>query len=303
MDESIELIFSKIKAKSYYIRVSYDHPLELYLGLNENGLKTLRFNGCFTPQKVVGTNLILVKQTKTETGYSILFSFDSAKNQSVFYKFCEDMIFQTRNSTEKDGYNAIVNRYYIWKKMFYRTNNILLENEVMGLIGELLFLKNYAIKKYGELLALMGWSGTESTHKDFSYGTDWYEVKTISNSKPYVTISSTEQLESETLGHLYVYCLEKMSSKYDGISLNVLVERIMEELRLEESKDIFVRKLKAIGYGFDERYDAFVYDLSEIKKYLVDETFPKIILDELPKGIFGVKYNLLLSSIEENKEN
>ena len=35
----IEKMFSKIKNNSEYIRVSDDHPLELYIGLNEKGMK------------------------------------------------------------------------------------------------------------------------------------------------------------------------------------------------------------------------------------------------------------------------
>ncbi len=41
--------FDEIKINSTYRRVSDSHPLELYLGLDERGFKTLRFNGNFDP--------------------------------------------------------------------------------------------------------------------------------------------------------------------------------------------------------------------------------------------------------------
>ena len=65
-----------VKSFSQYVRVSVGHPLELYLGKNEKGFPTLRYNGNFTPIKVVGTNLIEIKQVKTSGYNSILFSFD-----------------------------------------------------------------------------------------------------------------------------------------------------------------------------------------------------------------------------------
>ena len=73
LDEIKEKIQS-VELPSQYVRVSVDHPLELYLGKNEKGYLTLRFNGYFIPTKVIGTNLIEVKQVKTSKYNSILFS-------------------------------------------------------------------------------------------------------------------------------------------------------------------------------------------------------------------------------------
>ena len=47
----------------------------------------------------------------------------------------------------------------------------------MGLIGELLFLRDEMIPTKGLDAALESWMGPEKTHKDFSYDNDWYEVK------------------------------------------------------------------------------------------------------------------------------
>ena len=42
------------------------------------------------------------------------------------------------------------------------------DNEVMGLIGELLFMQDYMIPHYGVNMALDSWMGPEKTHKDYS---------------------------------------------------------------------------------------------------------------------------------------
>ena len=173
--------FEAIKANSTYLRVNEQHPLELYLGLNEQGQKTLRYNGTFTPVKIVGNSLLVIKQVKTSLGYSILFSFNSKENFTLFYKLCEDIINQTENCTAQNGYVEIVNRYNLWKKMFYGRKDILSEEEIQGLIGELLFLRDTIIRKYGTTAGLNSWSGPEPTHKDFSNKNDWFEIKSISN--------------------------------------------------------------------------------------------------------------------------
>lgn len=302
LDEIKEKIQS-VELSSQYVRVSVDHPLELYLGKNEKGYLTLRFNGNFVPTKVIGTNLIEVKQVKTSKYNSILFSYLSEDNFTLFYHFCEDMITETENYKGDEGYKEIVNRFNQWKKMFTRNNKILTENEVLGLIGELLFLKNIAIPTYGSTDGLNSWSGPEPTHKDFSYKNEWYEIKSINTFKNSVPISSLEQLDSELEGHLVVYSFEKMSPSFAGISLNELVSKIMRDLAFDTDKDIFLAKLKQVGYAYNEIYDNYVFNLIKKDSYLVNNEFPRIKADDLQKGIIKVQYEILLSLIEKNKEN
>ena len=302
--------FVEIKSKkenieqySQYLRVSAGHPLELYLGKNENGNPTLRFNGEFHPAKIVGNSILEIKQVKTANYMSILFSYTAKENLSLFYNFCEDIINQTSNYYGNDGYLEIVNRYNQWKKMFYGNSKILSENEVLGLIGELLFLKDYCFPIYGVSVGLNGWSGPEPTHKDFSYKDEWYEIKSINRFKNTVSISSIEQLDSITEGRLVVYSFEKMSPSFNGISLNALVGMVSNMIQYETDKDIFFEKLKQVGYSYNEVYDNYMYNMINIDKYIVNTEFPKIKADDLPNGIGKVQYEIFLSLIEKFKED
>ncbi len=301
--DEIKEKLESVEQSSQYVRVSAEHPLELYLGKNEKGNLTLRFNGNFVPTKVLGTNLIDVKQVKTINYNSILFSFLSEDNVTLFYHFCEDMITETENYQADDGYKEIINRYNQWKKMFSGNNKILTENEVLGLLGELLFLKNIAIPTYGATDGLNSWSGPEPTHKDFSYKNDWFEIKSINTFKNSVSISSLEQLDSELDGHLVVYSFEKMSPSFSGISLNKMVSEVLKDLSFDTDKDIFIAKLKQVGYSYNEIYDNYVFNLVKKETYLVNDDFPRIKADNLQKGISKVEYEILLSLIEKNKEN
>lgn len=299
----IENKIGLISHNSQYIRVTESHPLELYIGKNEKGFPTLRYNGSFQPVKIVGNSILEIKQVKTASFVSILFSYTSKENLSLFYNFCEDIINQTNDYKGSEGYLEIVNRYNQWKKMFYSSSKILSENEIMGLIGELMFLKDNIFPIYGITNGLNGWSGPEPTHKDFSYKNEWYEIKSINSFKNTITISSIEQLDSTVEGKLVVYLFEKMSPSFNGISLNLLVKKILNIIQYEGNKDIFVEKLKQVGYSYNEIYDNYVYNMIDVHKYIVDSNFPKIKSQDLPNGIGKVQYEIILSLIEKFEED
>ena len=183
------------------------------------------------------------------------------------------------------------------------SSKTLSENEVIGLIGELLFLKDYCFPIYGISIGLNGWSGPEPTHKDFSYKNEWYEIKSINSFKNTVTISSIEQLDSLIEGKLVVYSFEKMSPSFNGISLNALVGMVSNMIQYETDKDIFFEKLKQVGYSYNEVYDNYVYNMINVDKYVVNAEFPKIKAEDLPNGIGKVQYEILLSLIEKFKED
>lgn len=288
---------------SEYVRVSDNHPLELYLGKNEKGKPTLRYNGSFQPVKMLGNGLLEIKQVKTTEYNSLLFSFNSDENLSLFCNYCEDVISQTENYSGDNGYVELVNRYNQWKKMFYGASKLLNENEILGLIGELTFLKDCAVNKYGTTTALNGWSGPEPTHKDFSYGNDWFEIKTINSFRNSVNISSIEQLDSENDGHLVIYRMEKMSPSFNGITLNKIVEEIMFLLKLDTDKDIFFEKLQQVSYAYNEAYDNYVYNFISVDNYIVRDDFPRLKAACLPTGIAKVQYEVLTTLIEKFKEN
>ena len=294
--------FEAIKTNSTYLRVNELHPLELYLGLNEQGQKTLRYNGTFNPVKILGNSLLVIKQVRTSLGYSILFSFNSKENSTLFYKLCEDIINQTENCTVQNGYVEIVNRYNLWKKLFYGRKDTLSEEEIQGLIGELLFLRDTIIRTYGTTAGLSSWSGPEPTHKDFSNKNDWFEIKSILNNRSSVVISSVEQLESDVEGKLIIFHMEKMSPEFKGCSLNALATEIMTSLALDTDRDLLADKLAEAGYVFNEVYDNYVYNVVKVETYRVTEDFPRIRYENLPRGIIKVKYEIELSSIEKFRE-
>lgn len=295
--------FKKFTEHSKYSRVDEYHPLDLMIGLNSYGEKTIQLKSHFKAKSIVGTSCISVKQTKINGFEYIQFSLINDSSASLFYIFCNDLVDASRDIQDpSQGYSFITNRFHLWKKMFVNKISILSEEKIKGLIGELLFLRDYSLKQYDYNFAINGWSGVEKTHKDFSYDNKWYEIKTISSNSSIIKISSIEQLSSTNDGELVVNKLEKMSNSANGISLNSIVLEIRDILKESlYDLDIFLGKLEDYGYSYNEEYDKYVYVLKETNYYLVNESFPKIRKSDLMEGIINASYEISLPCIESFK--
>ena len=195
--EEIKKRFGEFKNANYFSRLDKDHILDLRIGLDEKSRKAIELR-CpkFKARKITSTNVIEVSQLKFSDYYAIRFSLLEDDMCGLFYKFCEDLLESTKSlKTTEEGYAAVTERYYQWRKMFVSAKkNLLSESEIMGLIGEILVLRDYLAKKIGLSNALKSWSGQELTHKDFSYDNTWVESKAISLAAQRIKISSLEQL-------------------------------------------------------------------------------------------------------------
>lgn len=291
--------FSVFSRPEYFSRIDDEHILDLHIGLDEKGRKSIELRSMFKPVKVTGTSAIDVTQyTKAEYN-TIRFSLKDDDMSGLFYKFCEDIIEQTKDlKNEKDGYKAITTRFFQWKKMFVLSKNTFLtEPEIMGMIGEILFLRGPLAEEIGLSEALKSWSGQELTHKDFSCSDKWYEVKTISRGNTTVRISSLEQLDSDKNGELIVYSLEKMSPAYNGISLNKLILETRQMFLSADDADTFLAKVAMQGYEYNNYYDEFVFEVSGLTRYKVTDQFPKLTHANVPKEITKANYDLALAEI------
>lgn len=211
------------------------------------------------------------------------------------------MIDSSRNSSPKDGYSFLVNRYEKWKNFGSTTRKFLSENEVKGLIGELLCLKDDLSKKYGWGKSILGWTGTEPLKKDFSFEDHWYEIKVASSDK--VTISSIEQLDSNYDGYLVIYFLEKMSSEAKGITLNKLFDDVLLKLENDNDRALLIIKAAQSGYYKEEYYEQFVFRVMNKCFYKVTKDFPIINKELLPNAVSNVKYDLIINMLSDFKRD
>lgn len=288
----------------YFTRIGDNRDINLYIGKDENAHYSIDFRGTFHPVKIVGSKVIEVSQFSIDETQFLRFSLLNSDLLECFSLFCYDLIKSTLGIVDDEtAYKQLQTRYLSWKRMFKPNRGLLTESEIMGLIGELLYMRDYMIPIHGVDAALESWTGPEKTHKDFSLNDTWYEIKTISSGKESVRISSLEQLDSDIIGYLVVYSLERMSPSFNGVRLNELVAQIMDLIPIAIQRDLLLAKLELYGYDFSPEYDNYVYAVSDCVSYKVHENFPRLVRKDIPVSVSRIQYEIILSEIEDFKMN
>lgn len=301
MKNNILKIFSEDFRHSTYIRIGDNRHLSLYLGKDNTGHYTFEFRGKYSPIKITSSDVIVVDQYKGNDSYILRFSLNNNELLEYFCTFCEDLFDATKNITvDAFAYRILTERYLSWKKLFRPHTISMSESEIIGLLGELLFMDDIMIPKWGIPTSISSWTGPEKTHKDFSTENIWYEIKTINSGKNTVKISSLEQLDSNIEGYLVVYSLEKMSSSFNGLKLNKQVQKILNTIGTTFREE-FITKLSLYDYDFSPEYDNYVYSLKKCTTFVVKDNFPRLSRKDIPGEIDKVQYEIILSDIEKYK--
>lgn len=294
--------FDELKGTIGYKRIDSNHPLDIYIGFDENGKKSFAIITDGEIDNVSSTKMIEVKFVKrTDERYNFSFSLIDSSMSDLFYIFCNDLISSSQNLKLISPLKFVIERWKSWLNLFQSPHSLILnENEIRGLLGELVFLKNIMFIKYGIEKSIASWIGVNKAHKDFEIDDTWYEVKTISQNAITVKISSIEQLDSNIDGTLVVVKLEPTNySVNDHLQLNKLINSIYELIDDEILKNEFTNKLITVGYYYAEEYDKYIYSNKGIEYYLVDEKFPRLKKEELKDGIVRVSYELYLNNLKD----
>jgi len=293
--------FQLIMQNSHYLRVDDTHQMELLIGINDNGEKTIRFVGNFVKTKIRGTKSIEINHYAYKDKLILSFSLVDDEYVDLFYLFCNDLVDSSREIQQEMGYTYLVNRFERWRSFSGLTRKYLSEPEIKGLIGELLFLNDVLFEKYGVSKSIQGWTGSEPLKKDFSYDETWFEVKAVTGDK--VSISSIDQLDSNVTGFLVLYSLEKLSPEASGASLNRLCDQIFDRLELDMDRQTFLMKLIQANFYREEYYDQFVYANTRTNFYEVNDSFPKLTRELMPEAIANAKYDLIINMLERFKRD
>lgn len=302
MNNIFDEILRETKDSGTFKLISSSHPLDLYLGYNNLGKKTLALIEESVDLNFQSTKLIEVKiNTRNDGKKAVCFSLMDDIEKDIFYRFCEDICEATKNVPKENGLKIINSRWNRWINMFKNPHSLIMsEKEIRGLIGELVFLRDYMFDKYSVGKSIEAWMGPVSSHKDFEIDDTWYEIKVCYQSSKSVTISSIEQLDSKQGGYLCIVELEN-TNRYvtERLTLNNLVSQIFDMILDQKLKQEFMKKVTEVGYSYFEEYDNYIYFCKNIKKYLVNDDFPRLRKEDLPKEIATVSYELLIPNLKE----
>ena len=106
-----------------YSRYDSDHPLDIFLGIDEQGRKSLVVTLKGVREKVTSSKTIAVDFFVRPDGRSSLrFSLEDDDLRDLFYKFCEDLIESTRIGNSEDGFAPVIRRWETWISFFQRAS-------------------------------------------------------------------------------------------------------------------------------------------------------------------------------------
>lgn len=290
-------------SKENFIRINATHPIDIYLGVNDFQQKSLVIIANGDISEIESSRFIKTEIRKREDNKIYLsFALLNDAMKDLFYKFCQDIIESTIDISENKAISFIMKRWNDWNKLFMNPiTSLLNENEVKGLLGELVFLNDYMFKKYGIERGLISWMGPDLSHKDFEIDDTWYEIKTTNQASLTIKINSIEQLDSNVDGTLAIIRLEQTNIENSkAITINDYVNVINEKLS-ETQKLLFERKLSYAKYKYEKEYDKYIYYIQKMELYNVNNNFPKIKKEILQNGILKVVYEISIESIDKFK--
>ncbi len=245
---------------------------------------------------------IIVQRLRDDSSYLALFILNDESNKDLFEVFCKFLVEATRNTKECDGPAKVKTIYLRWRN-FFKDIRKLEPFELQGLFGEMSFLKNFLIPKYGEDKAVDSWTIDDYGKRDFVLTDTWYECKSLLLGEDKITISSIEQLDREDEGYVSVVSLEKSTPASGGESLYDLYTSILGLLNSEDNRLRFKEMIALSKLIKPEQYrESPLYDFRGITHYIVNDKFPKIKRKDLPStNIINAKYTLFVPGLSEFK--
>lgn len=286
-----------------YSRVDATHPLDLFYGKDESGNDTLLFIIPFRPPFLPPTNAISVlnRWRGKDQKWTVSFSLKQKELESIFLRFCEDIIESSRHIPDmKKSVHFIAKRYFEWKQLLSNTNSQYLDNSsIKGLLGEMKFCLDFLISQVGIEKAMLSWQGPLKKDQDFVMDQIWYEIKTISPGREDVEISSIEQLDNSFNGYLVVQQADRTTqTDKNGITLNQAFLQLRECMKnFPELDREITGMLIGAGYISLPYYDQFKYVFGDRSFYYVSRKFPAIRRVNLPEAVTNARYMLSLAAL------
>lgn len=288
-----------------------NNEVKMYAGLRDGylSLEVRSPLSSYLPDFIEGTHGIHVEIDKNNEilGPRVIFTSKEPELNIVFFSLADNLCSTVVEAeSEEDAVASALERFEDFRELMQGERTSLSQEGARGLIAEHLVLLKYlneTTNSYEKLIR--SWEGPYNGNKDFVFGRQAFEVKSIRPNSKSIKISSSEQLDPNGLElYLLTYCLDQVGSDYSGddvFSLKSLVKIVKEKLsgsRLASS--LYHLALAQTGFNEDEQgYADLRYRLQKVSVYAVTDEFPKLTPSEIPDGLEKVQYSVKVASIQK----
>ncbi len=186
-----------------------------------------------------------------------------------------------------------------WRRFVERKGEPLSDEEIRGLIGELVVLCRCA-RRFGTDAALAAWSGPDRALRDFELPDTSVEVKTYQgDDAATVLISSPDQLDAVAQRPVYLATVRLTPSDVHGLTLSDFVMRALSVIGAgTAAAEVFEERLARAGYlGVHGPLYVKRFIAGPVMTYAVAPEFPRIRSVDVPQGALGVRFMLSIPAL------
>jgi hypothetical protein len=186
-----------------------------------------------------------------------------------------------------------------WRRFVERKGAPLSDEEVRGLIGEIVVLCRCA-NRFGADAAVSAWTGPDPGLRDFELPDTSVEVKTYQgDDAATVLISRPDQLDAVAQRPVYLATVRLTPSETQGLTLSEFVARTIAMLGADTAAaGVFEERLATAGY-LPAHAPLYVkrFIAGPVMTYAVTPGFPRIRSVDVPQGVVNVRFALSLPAL------
>lgn len=290
-------------------RADPKHPLDVFRGRDHLGRPVFSYQGSFgpaQPRELPSMAFVEVELVHREGMASeLLIRLLDQSNVDTFRALCENLCASTEQLNQGDdaqGLAIILMRLHRWQDLLRSKRERRLSHEqLVGLMGELLLLRDVFMPAVGGGAAVSAWRGPLGAEQDFVFQFCHVEVKTqVSTEDGFLHIASEHQLDAGEKN--LVLCHQTLGP---GISVEACsVVRVVEDLQGRlgavdpTALDRFNGALALFGYEPRPEYDNERWVFTGRTYMGVAGDFPRITPEALRTGVERVGYRIRVSSCQ-----
>jgi len=290
------------RERPVFRRVNESHRHDVYLGIDGREAPVLMLLSSRPVEQLPHLKSLEVSQNVRQDGkFAILVALRVPDLIHPFCYVCDDLIESLRHLAVVEGEATfLLGRLENWRRLLEPTKKALSREELLGLVGELLFLE-YLIPHLGAKAAIDAWIGVMGAPQDFQSGGQIYEVKVCALGAHTVIISSLDQLyTSGTQTTLVVFAIGSAgSAQAEAFSPNSLISRIRGIILDPIVLSAFNGKL--LQASFDESQaeaDSF-FAVSGRRTFDIRDGFPCLTPVSVPRAVVSAQYSINLDDCRE----
>lgn len=292
-------------------RADPEHPLDFFRVRSPRGNYALLLKADRLPKLEALPAISGVEVTAEENEDrpdELCLELRDSEQVSIFRALVADILESTRDlpaGENGNGARRVIRRLERWQRLLGRRRGKLLSDQsIIGLCGELLFMRDHLVPANGASAAVSAWRGPYGDEQDFTVNGWIVEIKAqLSTADQLLKINSEAQLDTES-GPIVVFHQTFAGSAAQtgsSFSLNDLVSQLRQTIEANAlgALDLFEAGLVNAEYEERPEYSEKFWLPVVGSIYEVGEGFPRLVPGTIATGIRKVKYNILPAACTE----